>query len=100
AVAVLHVVAQGGVARSVVHVASVVRAQLAVQGIAVGVLQGDQGEVRAGLLLQRLRGAQRADDARGFVGVLAGANENRVLAARVVLAPNRATLARGRAEAL
>ncbi|MNV56081.1 hypothetical protein D3C71_1483490 [compost metagenome] len=64
------VVAQRAVARRVQHVARMVFAQPVEQRIAVGVLGGDQREVRVAAGGQRLRGAQGAHDAGGLVGVL------------------------------
>ena len=75
------------------HVLRVLHAQLAVQGVSIGVFERDQCEMRLALRLERLRCTQGADHARGFVGVLAAADEYRRTRPGVVDPLNPATLA-------
>ena len=80
ALAVFDIVAQGGIARRMVHMAAVLAAQLAVQGVA-GVLQRDEREM-ALPSWRSVSAAQRAHHAREvLVGMLATADKHRPLRA-------------------
>ena len=98
--AVLDVVAQRAVAGGVQHVVWIAGGQLALQGIAVGIFQRHQGKVRVGLLREGPGRAQCAHHARGFVGMLAAADEDRGTGAALVDPAHGAALPARRAKAV
>ena len=98
--AILEIVAECRVAGGMVHVTRIVDAQPLVQSVSVRVLKRRDRKMGVRPLSKPAAGTDRADDASRLVGMLAGADHHRSVAAYYISRREVAARARARIEFL